>query len=110
MGECHGVSEVPLRFECGKAFGQCPVPLENRARLLEVAAQVFGEQGLDTAPTVIAKRAGVGVGSVDGTLRTDITSDEILLLLGGLAYAAQHGTAPQAERLVDLVMDALTKK
>jgi hypothetical protein len=33
--------------------------LGNRARLLEVAAQVFAEQGLDTAPAAIAKqRAG----------------------------------------------------
>ncbi|MGW0247160.1 TetR/AcrR family transcriptional regulator [Nocardia goodfellowii] len=173
--------------------------LENRARLLEVAAQVFGEQGLDTAPAAIAKRAGVGVGTLyrhfptreelvdatyrhqltrvcrqaadlaaeysaaeatrrwlahfigyatakrgmsealnaviasgvdpfadshalltdairtlldaggaDGTLRTDVTPDEVLLLLGGLAYAAQHGTAKQAARLIDLAMDALT--
>ncbi|GAA3576571.1 TetR family transcriptional regulator [Amycolatopsis ultiminotia] len=173
--------------------------LENRARLLEVAAQVFAEEGLDTAPAAIAKRAGVGVGTLyrhfptrevlvdaayqhqlsrvceraaelvarhppaeatrrwlahfigyatakrgmssalnavitsgvdpfanshallveavgtlleagagDGSLRADVRADDVLLLLGGLAYAAQHGTRKQADRLVDLTMDALT--
>ncbi|MCT2588807.1 TetR/AcrR family transcriptional regulator [Streptomyces sp. N2-109] len=38
--------------------------LQNRERLLEVAAQVFAEQGLDTAPAAIAKQAGVGVGTL----------------------------------------------
>ncbi|WP_406632067.1 TetR/AcrR family transcriptional regulator [Amycolatopsis sp. WGS_07] len=37
---------------------------ENRARLLEVAAQAFAEQGLDAAPSAIAKQAGVGVGTL----------------------------------------------
>ncbi|MEW2545985.1 TetR/AcrR family transcriptional regulator [Streptomyces sp. NPDC047002] len=38
--------------------------VENRTRLLEVAARVFAEQGLDTAPAAIAKQAGVGVGTL----------------------------------------------
>lgn len=38
--------------------------LQNRARLLEVAAEVFAERGLDTAPAAIAKQAGVGVGTL----------------------------------------------
>jgi AcrR family transcriptional regulator len=172
--------------------------LQNRERLLEVAAQVFAEQGLDTAPAAIAKQAGVGAlyrhfptrealidaayrhqltrvcekathlltrhptaeatrtwmehfldyataksgmsaalnaviasgvdpyadsralltdavatlleaGARDGSLRTDITSDDVLLLMGGIAYSVQHGTKEQARRLVDLLMDALTK-
>ncbi|GAB2581075.1 TetR family transcriptional regulator [Streptomyces capparidis] len=174
--------------------------LHNRERLLEVAAQVFAEQGLDTAPAAIAKRAGVGVGTLyrhfptrealidaayrrqltrvcekaddllarhraaeatrmwmehflhyatakrgmsaalntviasgvdpyadsralltgavaalleagarDGSLRADVTADDVLLLMGGIAYSVQHGTAEQARRLVDLLMDALTK-
>ncbi|WP_328609706.1 TetR/AcrR family transcriptional regulator [Amycolatopsis sp. NBC_00345] len=37
---------------------------QNRERLLEVAAQVFAEQELDAAPAAIAKRAGVGVGTL----------------------------------------------
>ncbi|WP_329139175.1 TetR/AcrR family transcriptional regulator [Streptomyces sp. NBC_01476] len=173
---------------------------QNRERLLEVAAQVFAEQGLDTAPAAIAKQAGVGVGTLyrhfptrealidaayqrrltlvcekatdllpgrsaaeatrawmtdflhyataksgmsealnaviasgvdpyadshalltgavgtllragaqDGTLRTDVTSDDVLLLMGGIAYSVRHGTKEQAGRLVDLLMDALTK-
>jgi AcrR family transcriptional regulator len=175
--------------------------LQNRERLLEVAAQVFAEQGLDTAPAAIARQAGVGVGTLyrhfptrealieaayrrrltrvcekaadlltrhaaaeatrawmehfldyataktgmsealntviasgadpyadsrallaqavstlleagarDGTLRTDTTSDDILLLVGGIAQAAgRYGTREQTLRLIDLVMDALTK-
>ena len=172
--------------------------LQNRERLLEVAAQVFAEEGLDTAPAAIAKRAGVGVGTLyrhfptrealidaayrrrltrvcekaadllarhpaaeatrmwmahfidyataksgmsealnaviasgvdpyadsralltdavaalldagarDGSLRTDVTSDDVLLLMGGIAYSAQHSTREQACRLVDFLMDAL---
>ncbi|WP_326835100.1 hypothetical protein VSH64_09245 [Amycolatopsis rhabdoformis] len=107
--------------------------LQNRARLLEVAAQVFAGQGLDTAPAAIAKRAGViasGVnpfadshalltgavgalldaGARDGSLRTDVAPDDVLLLMGGLAYSAQHGTEEQARRLIGLCLDALTKK
>ncbi|PRY40475.1 TetR/AcrR family transcriptional regulator [Umezawaea tangerina] len=174
--------------------------LENRARLLEVAARVFAEQGLDTAPAAIAKQAGVGVGTLyrhfptrealvdaayrhqltlvcdqaaelvtrhpaaeatrlwmthfidyataktgmsealnaiiasgvdpfvdsralltgavatllgagaeDGSVRTDVASEDVLLLMGGIAYSVQHGTKEQAGRLVDLLMDALTK-
>ncbi|MEW2504232.1 TetR/AcrR family transcriptional regulator [Amycolatopsis sp. NPDC047767] len=174
--------------------------LQNRARLLEVAAQVFAEQGLDAAPAAIAKQAGVGVGTLyrhfptrealidaayrhqltrvcekaiellarhpgaeatrlwmahfldyataksgmsaalnaviasgidpysdshallsgavatlleagarDGSLRTDVTPDDVLILMGGIAYSVQHGTKEQAGRLVDLFMDALTK-
>ncbi|MEU1056687.1 TetR/AcrR family transcriptional regulator [Streptomyces sp. NPDC005876] len=174
--------------------------LQNRERLLEVAAQVFAEQGLDTAPAAIAKQAGVGVGTLyrhfptrealidaayrhqlsrvcekasdlltqrpaaeatriwmehfleyataksgmsaalnaviasgvdpyadsralltdavatlldagahDGSLRTDVTSDDVLLLMGGIAYSVQHGSKEQACRLIDLLMDALTK-
>ncbi|WP_047871089.1 TetR/AcrR family transcriptional regulator [Nocardiopsis sp. RV163] len=174
--------------------------LQNRERLLEVAAQAFAEQGLDTAPAAIAKQAGVGVGTLyrhfptrevlidaayrrqlsqvcekvndllaqhtaaeatrmwmehfidyataksgmsealnaviasgvdpysdsralltdavaallaagarDGSLRTDVAPDHVLLLMGGIAYSVQHGTEEQARPLVDLFMDALTK-
>jgi len=174
--------------------------LQNRARLLEVAARAFAEEGLDAAPAAIAQRAGVGVGTLyrhfptrealvdaayqhqlarvcetvadlvarypaaeaargwmahfldyaaaksgmsaaldaviasgadpfadshallvgavgvlleagarDGTLRTDLTPDVVLLFMGGIAYSVRHGTPAQAGRLVDLLMDALTK-
>jgi len=36
----------------------------NRARILEVAAEVFAESGLDASYDEIARRAGVGVGTV----------------------------------------------
>lgn len=174
--------------------------LQNRERLLEVAAQAFAEQGLDTSPAAIAKQAGVGVGTLyrhfptrevlidaayrrqltqvcekandlltqypaaeatrmwmehfihyataksgmsealnaviasgidpysdsralltdavatllaagarDGSLRPDVAPDDVLLLMGGIAYAVQHGTKEQARALIDLFMDALTK-
>ncbi|MFC9059324.1 TetR/AcrR family transcriptional regulator [Streptomyces sp. NPDC057074] len=49
--------------------------LENRKRLLEVAVRVFSEQGLDAAPAVIAKQAGVGV----GTLYRHFPTREVLI-------------------------------
>src|SRR5262249_14841709 len=48
-------------------------------------------------------------GARDGSLRTDVTPDDVLLLMGGIAYAAQHSTQEQARRLIDLLMDALAK-
>jgi AcrR family transcriptional regulator len=36
----------------------------NRERILEAAAQVFGEQGADAQMDDVARRAGVGVGTV----------------------------------------------
>jgi AcrR family transcriptional regulator len=175
--------------------------LQNRERLLEVAARAFAEEGLDTAPVSIAKRAGVGVGTLyrhfptrealidaayqheltrvcdkaaellvrqtaaaatrdwmgyfldyatakrgmsealnaviasgadpyasshallvsavgalleagarDGTLRTDVSREDVLLAMSGIAQSTgQYGTREQAARLVDLLMDGLTK-
>ena len=175
--------------------------LQNRQRLLEVAARAFAEQGLDAAPASIAKQAGVGVGTLyrhfptrealidaayqhqltkvcekaaelvaghtaadatrawmehfldyatakrgmsealnaviasgadpyasshtllvdavgtlleagarDGTLRTDVSHNDVLLAMSGIAQSTgQYGTREQAARLIDLLMDALTK-
>ena len=174
---------------------------QNRERLLEVAARAFADEGLDAAPASIAKRAGVGVGTLyrhfptrealidaayqheltrvcdkatellvrhtaaaatrawmgyfldyatakrgmsealnavissgadpyasshtlladavgvlleagarDGTLRTDVSHDDVLLAMSGIAQSTgQYGTREQATRLIDLLMDALTK-
>ncbi|MDT0265828.1 TetR/AcrR family transcriptional regulator [Streptomyces sp. DSM 44915] len=49
--------------------------LQNRERLLEVAARMFAEQGLEAAPAAIAKRAGVGV----GTLYRHFPTREVLI-------------------------------
>ncbi|MES0835698.1 TetR/AcrR family transcriptional regulator [Nocardiopsis tropica] len=174
--------------------------LQNRERLLEVAAQVFAEQGLDTAPAAVARKAGVGVGTLyrhfptrealieaayrrelthvcekadvlldrhpaveatrawmedfiryataksgmsealntviasggdpyrdsralllgavstlleagarDGSLRTDVSPDDVLLLMGGVAYSVRHATEERARPLVGLLVDALAK-
>ncbi|MCG3753737.1 TetR/AcrR family transcriptional regulator [Amycolatopsis sp. Poz14] len=174
--------------------------LENRARLLEVAAKAFAAEGLDAAPAAIAKQAGVGVGTLyrhfptrealidaayrhrlavvceqastllaqhpaaealrewlthflayvsakhgmsealnaviasgvdpysdsrkllvdavsellsagaaDGTLRDDVRADDVLVLIGGIAYSAQHCEEPQTQRLIGLVLDSLAR-
>ncbi|WP_275293132.1 TetR/AcrR family transcriptional regulator [Amycolatopsis sp. La24] len=174
--------------------------LENRARLLEVAAKAFAAEGLDAAPAAIAKQAGVGVGTLyrhfptrealidaayrhqlavvceqastllaqhpaaealrewlthflayvsakhgmsealnaviasgvdpysdsrkllvdavsellsagaqDGTLRDDVRAEDVLVLIGGIAYSAQHCEKPQTQRLIGLVLDSLAR-
>ncbi|MEU3146761.1 hypothetical protein [Streptomyces sp. NPDC006999] len=51
----------------------------------------------------------LAAGARDGSLRTDAAPDDVLLLMGGIAYSVQHGTKEQARPLVDLFMDALTR-
>jgi AcrR family transcriptional regulator len=49
-------------------------------------------------------------GARDGTLRTDVSRDDVLLAMSGIAQSTgQYGTREQAARLTDLLMDALTK-
>jgi AcrR family transcriptional regulator len=67
--------------------------LQNRERLLEVAAQVFAEQGLDTAPAAIARQAGVGV----GTLYRHFPTREVLI---DAAY--RHQLIRVCEKATDL--------
>ncbi|MGW1267093.1 TetR/AcrR family transcriptional regulator [Streptomyces sp. NPDC002491] len=174
--------------------------LQNRERLLEIAARAFAEQGPEATPAAIARQAGVGVGTLyrhfptreallvaahtrqitlvcekagdlvarhtgaeairawldhfldhamansnmcaalnaalasdadpyahthtllndavttlidagarDGSLRADITPGDALLLVGSAAAWAQHSTREQSHRLIELLMDALTK-
>jgi AcrR family transcriptional regulator len=46
----------------------------------------------------------------DGTLRTDVSHDDVLLAMSGIAQSTgQYGTRQQAARLTDLLIDALTK-
>jgi hypothetical protein len=46
----------------------------------------------------------------DGTLRTDVSREDVLLAASGIAQSTgQYGTREQAARLIDLLMDALTK-
>jgi hypothetical protein len=63
----------------------------------------------DEATKVAIGRTLFEVGARDGTLRADLTPDVVLLLMGGIAYSVRHGTPAQAGRLVDLLMDMLTK-
>ncbi len=55
-----------------------------------------------------AVAALLGAGAGDGTLRTDITPDDVLLLVVGIAQTAGRHSTEHARRLVDLVLDALT--
>lgn len=68
--------------------------LQNRERLLEVAARLFAEQGPDTTPAAIARQAGVGV----GTLYRHFPTREVLLVA---AHSRQ--IALVCERASDLV-------
>jgi AcrR family transcriptional regulator len=49
-------------------------------------------------------------GARDGTLRTDLSHDDVLLAMSGIAQSTGlYGTREQAGRLISLLMDALTK-
>ncbi|CAM5428017.1 hypothetical protein SANTM175S_06520 [Streptomyces antimycoticus] len=50
--------------------------------------------GVDPCADGLASRIEAGAG--DGRLRTDATSDHVLLLMGGIADAVQHGTGELA--------------
>jgi AcrR family transcriptional regulator len=61
--------------------------------------------------TLLAAAVGalLKAGARDGTLRTDVSDDDVLLAMSGIAQATgQYGTRDQAARLIDLLMDALT--
>jgi hypothetical protein len=52
----------------------------------------------------------LAVAVADGTLRTDVSQDDVLLAMSGIAQSTgQYGTREQAARLTSLLMDALTK-
>ena len=62
--------------------------------------------------TLLAGAVGalLEAGARDGTLRTDVSHDDVLLAMSGIAQSTgQYGTREQAARLIDLLMDALTK-
>jgi AcrR family transcriptional regulator len=49
-------------------------------------------------------------GSADASLRTDLSADDVLIAVSGVALATSaFGTREQASRLLDLLMDGLTK-
>ena len=57
---------------------------------------------------VVATLLEAGAG--DGTLRIDLSPDDVLLAMSGVAQATgTYGTREQAGRLLDLVMDGLTR-
>ncbi|WP_341867397.1 hypothetical protein [Amycolatopsis echigonensis] len=45
----------------------------------------------------------------DGTLRSEVPVEDVLLLIGGVAYSAQRCEEPRARRLIDLVLDSLAR-
>jgi AcrR family transcriptional regulator len=48
-------------------------------------------------------------GARDGTLRTDLSREDVLLAMSGIAQSTgQYGTRDQAARLTNLLMDGLT--
>jgi hypothetical protein len=66
--------------------------------------------GLVATLLVGAVGALLDAGARDGTLRTDVSRDDVLLAMSGIAQSTgQYGTREQAARLVDLLTDGLTK-
>ena len=70
----------------------------NRRRLLDAAAELFGERGLDVGVAEIAQRAGVG----RGTLFRNFPTKQDLVVAAVLANElAECGPEPILERLLD---------
>jgi len=67
----------------------------NRQRILEAAAEVFNERGLDVSLDEIARHAGVGVGTVYRRFRTKEELVEALFMdrLGQVATIAEQALA-----------------
>jgi AcrR family transcriptional regulator len=80
-----GTGERPLRRDAER----------NRQRILEAAAEVFNERGLDVSLDEIARHAGVGVGTVYRRFRTKEELVEALFLdrLGQVAIIAEQALA-----------------
>lgn len=87
--------------------------LRNRERILAAATAAFSEQGVDTAMTDIADRAGIGMGTV---YRNFPTKEALVdaLLLDRLVGATEQATAIRAgtddpwsalERFIRFVVD-----
>lgn len=55
-----------------------------------------------------AVSALLDAGVREGSLRADITPEGVLLLVGGVSRSAQHSTREQVQRLLELLMDAIT--
>lgn len=73
-----------------------------------------GSVGLDAGEGVEdegAVGALLAAGAADGTLRTDVSDDDALLGISGIVQStSDYGTREQADRLVGLLMDALTHR
>jgi AcrR family transcriptional regulator len=109
---------------------------ENRARLLDAAALVFAEQGLDGSVEDVAREAGVGMGTLyrrfptkqalidelvgslrrellelarDAAERTDGTGLEELLLRAGHLQAEPRGCVERLWRHSDAELEAMTE-
>ncbi|RDI42646.1 TetR/AcrR family transcriptional regulator [Nocardia mexicana] len=79
--------------------------LRNRQLLLEAAREVYAEQGLDAGVEEIARRAGLGMGTL---YRHFPTKKDLLLTLRQeiLADIASHGSAAAAEQPPGLGLEA----
>jgi AcrR family transcriptional regulator len=89
-----GRSQVPENAT-GAEDGTRPLRRDaerNRQRILEAAAEVFNERGLDVSLDEIARHAGVGVGTVYRRFRTKEELVEALFMtrLGAVATIAEQ--------------------
>jgi hypothetical protein len=78
--------------------------------LAEVIASGADPYAQSRALLTTATATLLAAGATDGTLRTDLSDDDVLLSLSGVAQATgEYGTPQQAGRLLGLLMDALTQ-
>jgi hypothetical protein len=75
-----------------------------------IARQFAAPGSLPDALLVGAVGTLLEAGARDGTLRTDVSRDDVLLAMSGIAQSTgQYGTREQAAHLTGLLMDSLTK-
>jgi hypothetical protein len=114
---CEQATVLPARYPAAEATRRWMAHFLDYATAksgMSAALNAVIASGIDPFADSHALLAGavatvLEAGARDGSLRTDVTPDDVLILMGGIAYSVQHGTEEQARRLVDLFMDALTK-
>lgn len=99
----------------------------NRQRLIKVAFRAFSSGADNVTLEAIASEAGVGIGTLyrhsttiqslldagaaAGTVRNDVTAQDVLASLTGIFLAAgAPGQREQAGRMLDLLMDGLSAR
>src|SRR5215218_10012991 len=99
MSQLVAAGERPLRADARR----------NREKVLEAARAVFSEQGRDAQMDDVARRAGVGVGTVYRHFPTKEALIEALMVAAFEAIAAQADAALEVEDPWEAFADVLWK-